>query len=315
MKRNKLLSMLLVLILVMSCLCGCGGGSAESGDDGNQTGGEAVISVTGQKGRVIELSEPAKRVVALTASDCEIIYALGAEETLVGRGEYCTYPAEVTEVTMVASGSETNLEQIIALAPQVVLMNEMDQTEEQVNALEKAGIKVVVNDANNIEETYDSIEIIGTIVGKDAEAKAMVDSMKSAFAGMEAHKDIFAGKTVYFEVSPLEYGLWTAGPGSFMDEIATMMGLTNIFGDVDPWAQVSEEQVLQRNPDYIVSVAMYFGEGMTPVEEILSRPGWSNVTAIKNNDILNLQNDELSRPGPRLVDGAQLLFDMISEEQ
>ena len=315
MKRNKLLSMLLVLILVMSCLCGCGGGSAETGDDGNQTGGEAVISVTDQKGRVIELSEPAKRVVALTASDCEIIYALGAEETLVGRGEYCTYPAEVTEVTMVASGSETNLEQIIALAPQVVLMNEMDQTEEQVNALEKAGIKVVVNDANNIEETYDSIEIIGTIVGKDAEAKAMVDSMKSAFAGMEAHKDIFAGKTVYFEVSPLEYGLWTAGPGSFMDEIATMMGLTNIFGDVDPWAQVSEEQVLQRNPDYIVSVAMYFGEGMTPVEEILSRPGWSNVTAIKNNDILNLQNDELSRPGPRLVDGAQLLFDMISEEQ
>ena len=315
MKRNKLLSMLLVLILVIGCLCGCGGGSAESGDDDNQNGGEAAISVTDQKGRVIELSEPAKRVVALTASDCEIIYALGAEETLVGRGEYCTYPAEVTEVTMVASGSETNLEQIIALAPQVVLMNEMDQTEEQVNALEKAGIKVVVNDANNIEETYDSIEIIGTIVGKDAEAKAMVDSMKSAFAGMEAHKDIFAGKTVYFEVSPLEYGLWTAGPGSFMDEIATMMGLTNIFGDVDPWAQVSEEQVLQRNPDYIVSVAMYFGEGMTPVEEILSRPGWSNVTAIKNNDILNLQNDELSRPGPRLVDGAQLLFDMISEEQ
>ena len=315
MKKNKLLSMLLVLILVIGCLCGCGGGSAETGEEGGQTGSEAAISVTDQKGRVIELSEPAKRVVALTASDCEIIYALGAEETLVGRGEYCTYPAEVTEVTMVASGSETNLEQIIALAPQVVLMNEMDQTEEQVNTLEKAGIKVVVNDANNIEETYDSIEIIGTIVGKDAEAKAMVDSMKSAFAGMEAHKDIFAGKTVYFEVSPLEYGLWTAGPGSFMDEIATMMGLTNIFGDVDPWAQVSEEQVLQRNPDYIVSVAMYFGEGMTPVEEILSRPGWSNVTAIKNNDILNLQNDELSRPGPRLVDGAQLLFDMISEEQ
>ena len=315
MKRNKLLNMLLVLILVMSCLCGCGGGSAETGDDDNQTGGEAVISVTDQKGRVIELSEPAKRVVALTASDCEIIYALGAEETLVGRGEYCTYPAEVTEVTMVASGSETNLEQIIALAPQVVLMNEMDQTPEQVEALEKAGIKVVVNDANTIAETYDSIEIIGAIVGKDAEAKAMVDSMKSAFAEMEAHKEAFTGKTVYFEISPLEYGLWTAGPGSFMDEVANMMGLTNIFSDTNRWAQVSEEQVLQRNPDYIVSVAMYFGEGMTPVEEILSRPGWSNVTAIKNNDILNLQNDELSRPGPRLVDGAQLLFDMISEEQ
>ena len=314
MKLKKLLSMLLVLILMISCLCGCGG-TGDGSEEGGQTGGEAAISVTDQKGRVIELEEPAKRVVALTASDCEIIYALGAEETLVGRGEYCTYPAEVSEVTMVASGSETNLEQIIALAPQVVLMNEMDQTVEQVEALEKAGIKVVVNDANNLQETYDSIEIIGAIVGKDEEAKAMVESMKNAFAEMEAKKEAFEGKTVYFEVSPLEYGLWTAGPGTFMDEIADMMGLTNIFEDVNGWVQVSEEQVLQRNPDYIVTVVMYFGEGMTPVEEILSRPGWSNVTAIKNNDILNLQNDELSRPGPRLVDGAQLLFDMISGEQ
>ena len=310
--KKRVWSFLLTLVLVAGVLCGCGGDAEQSA--GDPTGGEAVIVVTDQKDRVIELDAPATRVIALTASDCEIIYALGAEDTLVGRGEYCTYPAEVAQVEMVASGSETNLEQIISLAPQVVLMNEMDQTEEQVNALENAGIRVVVNDANNIEETYESIEIIGAIVGKDAEAKAMVDGMKNAFAEMEAHKDAFVGKTVYCEISPLEYGLWTAGPGSFMDEVANMLGLTNIFSDTARWAQVSEEQVLQRNPDYIVTVAMYFGEGMTPVEEILSRTGWSNVAAIKNNAILNLQNDELSRPGPRLVDGAQLLFEMITEE-
>lgn len=302
----------MALVLVAGVLCGCGGDAEQPA--GDPAGGEAAIVVTDQKDRVIELDAPATRVIALTASDCEIIYALGAEETLVGRGEYCTYPAEVAQVEMVASGSETNLEQIISLAPQVVLMNEMDQTPEQVEALEQAGIRVVVNDANNIEETYESIEIIGAIVGKDAEAKAMVDGMKSAFGEMEANKEAGEGKTVYFEISPLEYGLWTAGPGTFMDEIANMMGLTNIFSDVNGWVQVSEEQVLQRNPDYIVTVAMYFGEGMTPVEEILSRTGWSNVAAIKNNAILNLQNDELSRPGPRLVDGAQLLFEMITEE-
>ena len=314
MKQKKLWSVLLMLVLVIGVFCGCGG-DAEENDTAGLSDGQAAIVVTDQKGRVVELSEPATKVIALTASDCEIIYALGAEKTLVGRGEYCTYPAEVAEVTMVASGSETNLEQIIALSPQVVLMNEMDQTEEQVNALEKAGIKVVVNDANNIEETYQSIEIIGAIVGKDEEAKAMVDGMKSAFGEMEDSAAVGEGKTVYFEVSPLEYGLWTAGANTFMDEVAGMMGLTNIFSDVEGWIQVSEEQVLQRDPDYIVTVAMYFGEGMTPVEEILSRPGWANVTAIKNNNILNLQNDELSRPGPRLVDGAQLLFDMICGEQ
>ena len=310
--KKRVWSFLLTLVLVAGVLCGCGGDAEQS--VGDPTGGEAAIVVTDQKDRVIELDAPATRVIALTASDCEIIYALGAEDTLVGRGEYCTYPAEVAQVEMVASGSETNLEQIISLAPQVVLMNEMDQTEEQVNALENAGIRVVVNDANNIEETYESIEIIGAIVGKDAEAKAIVDGMKSAFGEMEANKEAGEGKTVYFEISPLEYGLWTAGTGTFMDEVANMMGLTNIFGDVKGWVQVSEEQVLQRNPDYIVTVAMYFGEGMTPVEEILSRTGWSNVAAIKNNAILNLQNDELSRPGPRLVDGAQLLFEMITEE-
>ncbi|MBR2001322.1 MAG: ABC transporter substrate-binding protein [Firmicutes bacterium] len=310
--KKRVWSLLLILVLVAGVLCGCGGDAEQPA--GDPTGGEAAIVVTDQKDRVIELDAPATRVIALTASDCEIIYALGAEDTLVGRGEYCTYPAEVAQVEMVASGSETNLEQIISLAPQVVLMNEMDQTPEQVEALEQAGIRVVVNDANNIEETYESIEIIGAIVGKDTEAKAMVDGMKSAFGEMEANKEAGEGKTVYFEISPLEYGLWTAGTGTFMDEVANMMGLTNIFGDVKGWVQVSEEQVLQRNPDYIVTVAMYFGEGMTPVEEILSRTGWSNVAAIKNNAILNLQNDELSRPGPRLVDGAQLLFEMITEE-
>ncbi|MBR7147334.1 MAG: ABC transporter substrate-binding protein, partial [Firmicutes bacterium] len=183
--KKRVWSLLLTLVLVAGVLCGCGGDAEQPA--GDPTGGEATIVVTDQKDRVIELDAPATRVIALTASDCEIIYALGAEDTLVGRGEYCTYPAEVVEVEMVASGSETNLEQIISLAPQVVLMNEMDQTPEQVEALEQAGIRVVVNDANTIEETYESIEIIGAIVGNDTEAKAMVDGMKSAFGEMEAN--------------------------------------------------------------------------------------------------------------------------------
>ena len=58
---------------------------------------------------------------------------------------------------------------------------------------------------------------------------------------------------------------------------------------------------------------MYFGEGPTPIEEIMSRPGWENVTAVKNGAILNLQNDELSRPSPRLAEGAQMLYDFINE--
>ena len=121
-------------------------------------------------------------------------------------------------------------------------------------------------------------------------------------------------KTVYFEVSPLQYGLWTAGTSTFMDEIANMMGLKNCFADVTGWSEISEEQVLERNPDYIVTISMYYGEGPTPEEEILARPGWENVTAVKNGKILNLQNNELSRPAPRLAEGAQALYDFVYGE-
>ena len=84
--------------------------------------------------------------------------------------------------------------------------------------------------------------------------------------------------------------------------------------DVDGWGQVSEEQILERNPDVIVTITMYYGEGPTPEEEIAGRAGWEEVSAVKNGKILNLQNNELSRPAPRLADGAKALYDFVYGE-
>ena len=276
------------------------------------------IRITDMTGREITLEESAQRVVALTAADCEILYALDAGDLLVGRGEYCDYPLEVFDVPSVQSGYETNIEQIIELEPQVLLMGTMAQTAEQVQALEDAGIKVVVSDAQDIEGTYEAISMIGALVGKEDKADEIVSSMKESFAALEEEAKAVESDekpSVYFEVSPLEYGLWTAGSGTFMDEIAGILGMENIFSDVEGWAEISEEQVLERDPDYIVTITMYFGEGPTPVEEILSRPGWEDVTAVKNEAILNLQNNELSRPVPRLTEGAHMLFDLVYGEQ
>lgn len=272
---------------------------------------EGLITVTDMLDREITLTEPATRVVALTASDCEIICALGAKDVLVGRGEYCDYPAEVLEIPSVQSGAETNIEQIIALEPQIIFMNKMAQSEEMVAQLEEAGVKVVICDAANIEEVYTSIALIGSVMDKNDEAKYLIEDMKATFAEVAGLATGDGTKTVYFEVSPLQYGLWTAGKGTFMNEIANLLGLKNCFEDVEGWGEISEEQVLERNPDYIVTISMYFGEGPTPVEEILSRKGWENVTAVKNEAILNLQDNELSRPGPRLSEGAKLLYEFV----
>lgn len=274
---------------------------------------ETAVTVTDMMGREVTLTEPATRIVALTASDCEILYALGAGDALVGRGEYCDYPPEVLDVPSVESGSETNIEQIIALEPQVVLMGTMAQTVEHVEQLENAGIKVVVSEATDIAGVYDSIRIIGALMGKDAEAETIVADMQATFDDITANSED-SGKTVYFEVSPLEWGLWTAGANTFMQELAEMCGLTNAFADVEGWSGISEEQVLERNPDYIVTITMYYGEGPTPVEEIMGRAGWEGLTAVINGDVFNADSNEISRPGPRLKDAAIALHEFITAD-
>lgn len=297
---KKLVSLFLALVMAFSLTAAF----AES----------TAVTVTDMAGREITLDAPATKVVALTASDCEILAALGAEDTLVGRGEYCDYPESILEVPAVQSGADTNLEQIIALEPQVVIMAKMAQTEEQVAALEEAGIRVVVSDAQDIEGVYTAIRLIGALVGRNDEAEAMVADMQSAFADIAA-KSENTGKTVYFEVSPLQWGLWTAGKGTFMDELATMCGLTNAFADVEGWAEISEEQVLERDPDYIVTISMYYGEGPTPVEEIKSRAGWDALKAVQNDAIFNADSNEVSRPGPRLKDAAEALYTFVTGEE
>ena len=322
MKHNKPIAALLAALMLLVALSACAPTAknpvASEAPAVQEVEEQPAAATTGietvdMMGRDIKLSEPATRVIALSAADCEILYAIGAGDTLVGRGEFCDYPAEVLAAPAVQSGMETNIEQIIALAPQVLLMSAMAQTEEQVDKLEAAGIRVVVSDAKEIAGVYTAITLIGAITGHDAEAMEVVNTMESTLSALSVHADELQGKRVYFEVSPLQYGLWTAGQGTFMDEIATMLGLTTIFASSTGWAEISQEQVLEANPDVIVTIAMYFGEGQTPVEEILSRPGWQDVTAVKNGDILSLPNNELSRPGPRLADGAQMLFDFVME--
>ena len=292
---KKLVSLFLALALMLACV---------------PVLAEGGITVTDMTGREITLDGPATKIVALTASDVEIIYALGAGDLLVGRGEYCDYPAEALNVTMVKSGAETNIEEILALEPDVVIMATMAQTVDQVNALEEAGVKVIVSDAQNLEGVYTAIGLIGQIVGKDEEAAALVKQMQETFDAIRAKAED-SGKTVYFEVSPLEWGLWAAGKNTFMDELAGICGLRNAFADMEGWGAVSEEQVFEKDPDYIVTTSMYWGEGPTPVEEILGRAGWDKLKAVQNKQIFNADNNEITRPGPRLMNAAQALYDFV----
>ena len=315
-KMKTIVSSVLAVIMVLTLLAGCGSASGgQASEPAPEQTSEPVaentsITVTDMAGREVVLEKAAEKIVALEPSDCKILYYLDALDRLVGRGEYCDFPAEVMDVPSVQSGYETNIEEVIALEPEVVIMTRMAQTEDQVNALEKAGIKVIMTDAQDIEGVYTAIELIGKVVGRETEAQNTIDYMKSEFDAIKATA-LDEEKTIYFEVSPLEWGLWTAGNHTFMNEIAEMMGCKNAFADAEGWAEVSEEQVIAADPDYIVTITMYFGEGPTPEEEIAARPGWENIKAVVNGNIIDIQDNSLSRPSPRLVDGARALYGLV----
>jgi iron complex transport system substrate-binding protein len=331
---KKTLALILALVLALS-LAGCGGSSAKPAEETpaaqepaetpapevtpEPTPEPGPVDVTDMTGRTVHLEKPAKRIVALTASDCEILYAVGAGDLLVARGSFCDYPEEVKELPALGSGRDTNVEDIIAMEPDLLIMSTMAQTEEQVKALEDAGVAVAVSDAQTIEGTYEAIRLIGALTGMEENAEQVVADMQTVFDTLQKKVQAMGlaedeKPTIYFEVTPpyYGYGLWVAGSGTFMNEIADMLGLVNIFADVEGWAVVSEEQVLELDPEYIVTITMYEGQDYQSAEaEIMGRAGWEDVLAVENEDILLLPDNELSRPIPRLAQGAQILFDFV----
>ncbi len=266
-----------------------------------------TVTITDMHGREIVFDEPVTRVVALSPADCEILCAIGCEDMLVGRGKYCDYPESILALPALETGDNLNIEEIIALEPQVVLMSDMNQTDDQVKMLEDNGIKVVVSQSTDIEGVYTAIRMISKMVGKEAEGEAVIAEMQATFdyiASLAEESD----KTVYFEVMPLEWGLWTAGDNTFMHELAHICGMENAFADISDWQSISQEQVIERDPDYIVLVT---GMGETAVDEVLGREGWGDMKAIQNGAVYNADSYAMTRPGPRLAEACIGLFEFL----
>lgn len=272
---------------------------------------DAGLVLQDMTGREIKLEKAATKIVALMPGDCEILYAIGAGDTLVGRGEWCNYPAEVLEVPSVESSYQINIEQVVALAPEVVIMTKMGQSQEHVAQLEKAGIQVFVSDAQSLQDTYTAIDLLGKLTGHEEEAAQLFSSMQEQLAQLAELVKDQPRTTVYFETSELQYGLWPAVGGTFMHELGEMLHLDNVFGDMTSWTEVSEEEVIKRNPDYIIATNTFTSDGRPAEEEITARPGWDAITAVQQGHVYTVNSDMINRPGPRLVDAAQELYNLV----
>ncbi len=274
------------------------------------------ITLTDGLGRTVTLTSPAQRVVSLTPATTEILFAVGAGSQVIGRDMFSDYPAEAQAVADIGgSMGEYNLEAILALQPDLVLAGGISPPE-LVASLEQLGLTIYfVSNPATLEEMYSTLETVAKLTGHETDAAALVESLKARVAAVdEKIMPLSFHPSVFYELdaSADSSKPWTSGPGTFVDLLIARAGGFNIGGNLQgAWAQISLEELVVLNPDFIILGDSNWG--VTP-ESVAQRPGWEALTAVQNGKVYPFDDNTVNRPGPRLVDGLEELAKLLHPE-
>lgn len=262
-------------------------------------------------------STPVKlqRYISLTPATTEILFALGLSRQIVGVSALCNVPQEARQIEKVGTFSQVNFEKIITLKPDLVFCSGLEQNP-IVEKLQGLKINVYVCDPENFEELFDCIKQIGSLTAKTAQADSLIKSMKTKIEMIRKKTALIQEKSrprVYIEF--WSDPIMTVGRRSFLNEIIHLAGGKNIFDDVlKSYFSPSFEQIIHRNPDLIFLTYMHAQDA--PPEKILKqRIGWAGINAVRKNALFpDIDPDTLLRPGPRLINGLEKLYAVISKK-
>lgn len=317
---------LLLTLLITLLLAGCGPAStptempapvstqspdALSGEaPATEAPASAAITLTDGLGRSVVMNRAAQRVISLAPSNTEILFAVGAGDQVVGRDEFSDYPAEAASIESVGgSMGEYSMEAIVALKPDLVLAAEINSPE-LVKQLEDLGLTVYyLANPTTIEEMYVNLEIVAQLTGEDT--TKLTDSLKARVAAVdEKIRPLSFHPSVFYEIDATNPAKpFTYGPGTFGDLLIARAGGFNIGSELtDPYPQISLEQIVVSNPSIILLGDSMWG---VTVESVVARPGWETIEAVKSNQIFPIDDNLISRPGPRLVDGLEQLAKLL----
>lgn len=273
----------------------------------------APIVLTDSLGRQVTLTELPARIVSLAPSNTEILFALGAGARLVGRDEFSDYPPEAAQVANIGSlYPQVNAEAIVALEPDLVLAAGITNPDD-VETLADLGLNVYATSvAAGLEDIYADILALGQLTGQTAQAEQLVAEMKVRVEAVTARTAGLSERPmVFYEIDATEPAKpWTAGPGTFVDQLLTMAGAQNA-GNIaqDAYAQLSLEQLVAVDPAVIILGSALYG-GQTP-ELVRARPGWEQIAAVRNGAVYTFNDNLVTRPGPRVVEGLEELARLI----
>lgn len=273
-----------------------------------------ILTLTDGLAREVTLNGVPQRIISMAPSNTEILFAIGAGAQVVGRDTLSDFPEEAKRVTDIGSTFEAlNTELIVSLKPDLVLAAEIN-TPEQVKQLEDLGLTVYyMKNPATLEEMYGKLELVAQMTGHKEEAAALIESLKARVAAVdEKIAPISSRPGVFYEMDGTDPSKpYTAGNGTFINQLIDRAGGHNIASDLKGYPQLSLEQVVAADPAFIIlGDARY---GVTP-ESIAERPGWENLSAVQNGQVVPFNDDLVSRPGPRLVDALEELAKLLRPE-
>lgn len=326
---NTFYRKLILILLALVVSTGCGSGASETGSRSAkpatvvtepQRVSEFPVIVKDDRGLEVSIPKKPLRIVSLLPSHTEILYAVGAGTQMVGCTTFCDFPAETGQLEKVALSNpdSVSLETLVALQPDLIFLGG-DYQRLLAEQLTKLKIPVLSFESQSVADIEHSIRGISRATGHEQAGEELIATIKKEIKAIQKRVEPYrkpGRPRVFYQV--WDQPLMTAGPASFIGELINLIGAENIFEDVKiAYPQVSEETLIVRNPDVIL-LPQTKKTGTSDLAETISRlrerPGWQEMKAVKNQRIYLIEDDLISRPGPRVVLGLQKMAQALYPE-
>jgi iron complex transport system substrate-binding protein len=269
---------------------------------------------TDDMGREVTINEVPQRIVSHVPSITEMLFALGLGEKVFGVSDYCDYPEKAKSKPSVGNYFNPSIENIVALEPDLVLTDGHSEGIIQLDELEPP-INYMVIDPKDIDGVFKDLELLGKVTGTEGEAEELIEDMQDSIAQVLALVEGAPRPKVLFIIDATDLTFpWTAGPGSFVDAFITLAGGENIAAQAQgAWVQLSIEEIVNADPEIIILPAKH-GTAFTSRETLVGHVVWQETTAVKEGKIFIIDDDLVSRSGPRIVQGLEELARIIHPE-
>ncbi len=268
---------------------------------------QGTIQVMDGDGYPVVLKQPAQRIITLSPHTTELVYAIGAGNQIIATTRFSDYPVEARNLPTVGDVQQLDIEKIISHHPDLIVLWPSGSASRQVNELVKTGIPVYRTHPRKLADIPADMEKLGRLSGHQKEGDESADKWRDQLENLRQQYGASQKIKVFYQV--YDRPLYTIGGTQIIDEAIALCGGENIFNDIHVLAPIlSVETVLARNPDAIISTG-----GMSGGNGLALWKHFPELNAVKTDSLYFLDSDLISRPGPRMVQGIQLLCKNIED--